>query len=132
MGFEPTIPIFEQGKIFHVLGRAATVIGSYMHGGNTIFSCLNQLHGALKILINSRFMLQLQLTSHMFPHYPFKWETDRVPDSFPKCGRQKKSAPSLSTPDPYFTDSKETLTHHTCQISVDTELRKGAQATGFE
>jgi hypothetical protein len=26
VGFEPTIPAFERGKIFHALGRAATVI----------------------------------------------------------------------------------------------------------
>jgi hypothetical protein len=27
VGFEPTIPAFEQAKIFHALDRAATVIG---------------------------------------------------------------------------------------------------------
>jgi hypothetical protein len=37
VGFEPTIPVFEQGKILHTLDRAATVIGDppplmfYMH-----------------------------------------------------------------------------------------------------
>jgi hypothetical protein len=28
MGFEPTIPVFEQAKTFHASGRAAIVIGS--------------------------------------------------------------------------------------------------------
>jgi hypothetical protein len=30
MGFEPTIPVYEQGKSVHALDRAATVIGTNM------------------------------------------------------------------------------------------------------
>jgi hypothetical protein len=30
--FEPAIPVFERVRIFHGLGRAATVIGSDYHG----------------------------------------------------------------------------------------------------
>jgi hypothetical protein len=29
VGFDPTIPVFERAKTFHVLDRAATVIGEY-------------------------------------------------------------------------------------------------------
>jgi hypothetical protein len=29
VGFEPTIPVFEQAKIFHALDREATVIGTF-------------------------------------------------------------------------------------------------------
>jgi hypothetical protein len=35
MGFEPTIPASEQAKIFHVLGRAATVIDSFTYTAYT-------------------------------------------------------------------------------------------------
>jgi hypothetical protein len=32
VGFEPTIPVFEQAKTVHALDRAATVIGThYIH-----------------------------------------------------------------------------------------------------
>jgi hypothetical protein len=32
VGFEPTIPVFEQAKTFHALDRAATVIGGKKYG----------------------------------------------------------------------------------------------------
>jgi hypothetical protein len=35
-GFEPTIPAFERAKIFHVLGRMATVIGIMRHAEGNI------------------------------------------------------------------------------------------------
>jgi hypothetical protein len=44
--FEPKIPVFEWGKTFHVLDRAATVIGSAMYE-DEIHSCcisLNMRH----------------------------------------------------------------------------------------
>jgi hypothetical protein len=31
VGFEPTIPVFEQAKTIHALDREATIIGSYRY-----------------------------------------------------------------------------------------------------
>jgi hypothetical protein len=53
-GFEPTIPVFEQAKMIHVLDRAATVIGSnsntsivnctYCEEINLTFMCITSTH----------------------------------------------------------------------------------------
>jgi hypothetical protein len=43
MGFEPTIPVFEQAKTFHALDVAATIIGKYSVSNSKSVSAIDGL-----------------------------------------------------------------------------------------
>jgi hypothetical protein len=43
VGLEPTIPVFERGKTFHALDRAATVIGT------VIKVCSRKMHATFRV-----------------------------------------------------------------------------------
>jgi hypothetical protein len=77
MGFEPTIPVFEQEKTFHALDHATTAIGSLWGEENILYSY--RIHIVLLHIIFSSFCIIFLYPCSVTPSVPQAMQC-RVPE----------------------------------------------------